>query len=384
MARRMHAGERRWRSFLILLLTVCTCLAAYFFIRPLLFNLFFSQASLAHVARQHLDNNRTGCCRGIEHTELWGDAVNWGNDFLLDTAQECCNACKTNPTCDSWVHCADEANCGSFYRQCWLKRQKNSLDPESHDSGPSNPWTSGLVLDKDMAVVGLSIDNGTMSGQLIHLKVITHSPQKNNRKQRGWGVRHHNSFEATCSRMSICGWSFLSVSYSNKGTGKWMQLLPDCAPSSVLQILDLAKLTHCAGCRFYRAEGRAGLWDSYGGHNSKMRSTGPPYAVVQGTLEAHHVPFKQIPKEYTPAILRGMVGWLGGGPDFFISLADHVEWPRKHSVFATVADDDISLIETLAELPTTTATWEGVPIQVLDKPVNIRLVHVDAQRAMEQ
>ncbi|XP_024395896.1 uncharacterized protein [Physcomitrium patens] len=331
MARRMHAGERRWRSFLILLLTVCTCLAAYFFIRPLLFNLFFSQASLAHVARQHLDNNRTGCCRGIEHTELWGDAVNWGNDFLLDTAQECCNACKTNPTCDSWVHCADEANCGSFYRQCWLKRQKNSLDPESHDSGPSNPWTSGLVLDKDMAVVGLSIDNGTMSGQLIHLK-----------------------------------------------------LLPDCAPSSVLQILDLAKLTHCAGCRFYRAEGRAGLWDSYGGHNSKMRSTGPPYAVVQGTLEAHHVPFKQIPKEYTPAILRGMVGWLGGGPDFFISLADHVEWPRKHSVFATVADDDISLIETLAELPTTTATWEGVPIQVLDKPVNIRLVHVDAQRAMEQ
>jgi hypothetical protein len=35
-------------------------------------------------------------------------------------------------------------------RQCWLKRQKDPLSPEFHDSGISNPWTSGLVFNKDV------------------------------------------------------------------------------------------------------------------------------------------------------------------------------------------------------------------------------------------
>ena len=34
--------------------------------------------------------------------------------------------------------------------QCWLKRQKDPLDPEIHDSCSSNPWTSGLVFEKDV------------------------------------------------------------------------------------------------------------------------------------------------------------------------------------------------------------------------------------------
>jgi hypothetical protein len=57
---------------------------------------------------------------------------------------------------------------------------------------------------------------------------------------------------------------------SSGGVGKLMQLLPDCAPKSVMQILELVKLTYCSGCRFYRAEGRAKLWDSHGSHVPKV------------------------------------------------------------------------------------------------------------------
>lgn len=34
--------------------------------------------------------------------------------------------------------------------QCWLKRQTDPLDPEIHDSGVFNAWTSGLVFGKDV------------------------------------------------------------------------------------------------------------------------------------------------------------------------------------------------------------------------------------------
>jgi hypothetical protein len=106
-------------------------------------------------------------------------------------------------------------------------------------------------------------------------------------------------------------------------------------------------------------------------------TTGPPYAVVQGTLKALHVPFKGIPKEHMPAIRRGMVGWVGEGPDFFISLADHYEWPRKHTVFATILEDDMDLVESLSELPTTTTFWgspsERVAIEELDTHINLKV-----------
>lgn len=327
MAKRLHEGGSRWRPFLVLVTVACTCAVGYLFISPLLQRsaASSSRALRAHVAQSSVGEDGTGCCRGLEHTELWSDAVNWGSDFLVDSTQECCDACKANLKCNSWVYCGDVAKCGIYYRQCWLKRQKDPLDPEIHDSGSSNPWTSGLVFEKDVGTVGLAIDSGTMSGEVIHMK-----------------------------------------------------LLPDCSPQSVLRILDLAKLTQCSGCRLYRAEGRGKLWDSNGGHISKM-GTGPPYAVVQGTLDAQHVSFKRISKEYAPAIKRGMVGWVDGGPDFFISLADHHEWPRKHTVFATVAEDDMPLVERLAELPTTATTWEKVAVEVLDNPVNVKV-----QRATKQ
>lgn len=53
---------------------------------------------------------------------------------------------------------------------------------------------------------------------------------------------------------------------------------------------------------------------------------GPPFALIQGTLEAQGgegTIFKKIPIEDCPTIRRGSVAWVGSGPEFFISLANH-------------------------------------------------------------
>lgn len=59
------------------------------------------------------------CCRGIEHLELWGDAVKWGSEFKFNSSEECCMACKSmcrgedGPClCDSWVFCGNKEACG--------------------------------------------------------------------------------------------------------------------------------------------------------------------------------------------------------------------------------------------------------------------------------
>lgn len=49
------------------------------------------------------------------------------------------------------------------------------------------------------------------------------------------------------------------------------QLLPECSPNSVAYILELLTLRHCAGCNFYRAEGRGQSWDTRGNHIKDVR-----------------------------------------------------------------------------------------------------------------
>lgn len=70
------------------------------------------------------------CCRGIEHLELWGDAVNWGANFKVNSSKECCMACKDTCkaedrpcSCDSWVFCGDKQACGSRFGEVWLSFQ---------------------------------------------------------------------------------------------------------------------------------------------------------------------------------------------------------------------------------------------------------------------
>lgn len=264
--------------------------------------------------------NDGGCCRGIENLELWGAAVKWGSEFKFNNSEACCKACKAMCSgndgpclCDTWVFCGDRKVCGSKFGECWLKKQKDTLAPERQEGLPAGEvvgWTSGLIFGKGEGIVGLENEHGT-----LHIK-----------------------------------------------------LLPDCAPHSVAYILELLTLHHCAGCQFYRAESRGQSWDSEGNHIENA-GFGPPYALIQGTLEAQGTTFNKLPVEDCPTLRRGSVAWIGSGPEFFISLADHSEWKHEYTVFGSVLPEDMHIAEKIATLPTISDVWNNVNVTVLEKPV---------------
>ncbi|RDX99746.1 hypothetical protein CR513_17163, partial [Mucuna pruriens] len=301
-----------------------------------------------------------GCCRGIQNLELWGTAVKWGSEFKVNTSEECCNACKSMCTsndgpclCDTWVFCGNSDNCGSkfgevrklledmwdphlaissiFFCYCWLKKQKESLAPEQVETTEEAiSWTSGLIFGRGEGIIGLETEYGTLR----------------------------------------------------------VKLFPDCAPHSVAYILELLPLFLCTGCQFYRAESRGQLWDSKGNHlkNSSMMANesshfqavfGPPFALIQGTLEAQGTIFKKIPSEDCPTIRRGSVAWVGSGPEFFISLANHWEWKKKYTVFGSVLPEDMHIAEKISVLPTISEVWNNVNVTVLEKRVPLTLRRIE-------
>lgn len=212
------------------------------------------------------------------------------------------------------MFCGDKNRCGAKLGECWLKQQADPMSPEVHESASESEWTSGLIFGKGVGNVALETRHGK-----IHIK-----------------------------------------------------LLPDCAPQSVAYILKLQRLRHCAGCKFYRAEKRGNNWDIDGNHISKS-SSGPPYALLQGTLEAQGLIFEEIPKETCPGIKRGSVAWIEGGPDFFISLANHDEWDGKYTVFASVLPEDMAIVEDIVELPSKSEIWSGIKVAVLEKQISLRI-----------
>lgn len=263
-----------------------------------------------------------GCCRGVEHLELWGDAMKWGSDFKLNSSEECCRACKEmcegddGPClCDSWVFCGNKQDCGSRFGECWLKKQKDALDPDWRDSGDKVIWTSGLVFGKGEGIIKLKTEHGIVN----------------------------------------------------------VKLFPDCAPHSVYYILELLSLQHCAGCQFYRAESRGNSWDLQGNH-IEHAPYGPPYALIQGTVDAYGTVFKDIPQEACPTIRRGSIAWVGSGPDFFISLANHHEWKKAYTVFGQVLPEDMEIVEKISQLPTIPDVWSNVKVAVLERPVPLRFI----------
>ncbi|KAG1354367.1 DNA excision repair protein ERCC-4 [Cocos nucifera] len=283
------------------------------------------------------------CCRGVEHLELWGAAVKWGTDHKFNTSRECCLACKAmcggldGPClCDSWVFCGDKERCGSKFGECWLKKQNDVLFPALQESGERVIWTSGLIFGKGEGIVGFETDNGT-----LHIK-----------------------------------------------------LFPDCAPLSVAYIVELLRLRLCDGCQIHRAEGRGQYWDSEGNHIADIyivsfsmessfpycvasqASFGPPYAMIQGTLEAGGLSFRKIPAEVCPTIRRGSVAWVGSGPEFFISLANHDEWQGAYTVFGSVLPEDMEIAEKIAILPTKPDVWNNINVSLLEKPVRFRLKRI--------
>ncbi|TKY55512.1 peptidyl-prolyl cis-trans isomerase [Spatholobus suberectus] len=306
-----------------------------------------------------------GCCRGIENLELWGDVVKWGSEFKFNTSEECCNACKSTCTgndgpclCDTWVFCGNRHSCGSKFGECWLKKQKDSLAPDRLDTesaGEAVTWTSGLIFGSGEAIIGLETEYGTLR----------------------------------------------------------VKLFPECAPHSIAYVLELLPLHLCAGCQFYRAESRGQSWDSKGNHLKNVRlvlsyvmrdwmyrhstfvsicmflefiddessyfqaAFGPPFALIQGTLEAQGTIFKKIPIEDCPIIRRGSVAWVGSGPEFFISLANHWEWKKEYTVFGSVLPEDMHIAERISILPTISDVWNNVNVTVLEKPVPLMLRRIE-------
>ncbi|XP_022756890.1 uncharacterized protein LOC111304540 [Durio zibethinus] len=324
MGRRQADSEfGRFTSLVLFLIAAVSCCMAY-----LSFSVAFKGSgdtiSIASSERLRSYEEENGCCRGIEHLELWGDAVKWGSDFKVNSSQECCKACKEmckdddGPClCDSWVFCGNREACGSRFGECWLKKQKDTLDPDRRDSGDKVIWTSGLIFGKGEGIVKLKTEYG-----VVHVK-----------------------------------------------------LLPDCAPYSVAYILELLALRHSVGCQFYRAESRGNSWDPQGNH-IEHAPFGPPFALIQGTLEAHEATFKDIPLEVGPTVRRGSIAWVGSGPEFFISLANHNEWRKAYTVFASVLPEDMEIVEKIAQLPTITDVWSNVKVSVLERPVPLRFLRM--------
>ncbi|KAM0059834.1 putative cyclophilin-type peptidyl-prolyl cis-trans isomerase domain-containing protein [Helianthus debilis subsp. tardiflorus] len=325
--RQIDSEPTRWVSVILLLMGVISCSIVYMFMSVIVRPVVQESKSLSILDAESVEvvGSDGGCCRGIDKLELWGSAVKWGSDFKFNSSVECCDACKAMCSgkggpclCDSWVFCGDPEACGSKFGECWLKKQSDPLAPDRQEAGDNTIWTSGLVYGKGEGIVKMKTQHGT-----LHIK-----------------------------------------------------LLPECAPRSVMYILELLTMRHCAGCQFYRAEGRGQSWDSKGNH-IKSASFGPPFALVQGTLEAEGVAFKKIPTEECPVIQRGSVAWIDSGPEFFISLANHEEWKNTYTVFGYVLPEDMEIAEKIATLPTVPDVWNNINVSVLGKPVSISVSRVN-------
>lgn len=315
------SGPTKWASMALLVMGLISCIVVYTFMSAALSPTGSEKIESLESESADEGERSDGCCRGIENLELWGPAVKWGADFKLNSSEECCKACKAmcSPNseaclCDTWVFCGNREACGSKFGECWLKKQKDTFTPDRQEAGNKVMWTSGIIFGGGEGIVALETEHGSIR----------------------------------------------------------VKLLPECSPRSIVYILDLLASRHCAGCQFHRAESRGEAWDSQGNH-VKDASFGPPYALVQGTLEAQGVTFNNIPTEFCPTISRGSVAWIGSGPEFFISLANHEEWRNTYTVFGSVLAEDMEIVEKIAQLPTKPDDWSGVSVSVLEKPVPLRI-----------
>lgn len=69
---------------------------------------------------------------------------------------------------------------------------------------------------------------------------------------------------------------------------------------------------------------------------------------------------------------KGSVAWVGSGPEFFISLANHQEWRNLHAVFGSVLPEDMVIADKIAQLPTKSDVWKSINVSVLEKKVPFR------------
>lgn len=70
------------------------------------------------------------------------------------------------------------------------------------------------------------------------------------------------------------------------------------------------------------------------------------------------------------------MAWVGSGPDFFISLANHHEWKKSYTVFGFVLPEDMEVAEKIARLPAKPEFWSDVRVAILRKTIPIRFQRV--------
>ncbi|KAK1304409.1 hypothetical protein QJS10_CPB11g00237 [Acorus calamus] len=247
----------------------------------------------------------------------------------FNSSKECCEACKAmcdggdgDCQCDTWVFCGDRERCKERFGECLLKKQRDVLFPALQVSGDEVIWTSGVIFGEGEGIVSMETEYGSLR----------------------------------------------------------IKLFSDCAPHSIAYIVELLGSSYCTGCKFHRAEGRGNSWNSEW-NNVANSPLGPPFAFIQGTLEAAGVTFNNIPPEACPPIRAGSVAWIGSGPEFFISLANHDEWTtRAYTVFGSVLPEDMDIVEKIARLPTKPDLWNNVIVSALEKPARIWLRRISKTR----
>ena len=269
-------------------------------------------------------------CHAMPRTELHGDVVRWGADFVVPSAAECCAACRTTARCTVWVYCEQPA-CGAARGQCWLKKLDDPFTDVDLVRGRSDRWTSGTMQPPPPA--GQPTGPPAPTADDAHLALVTPFGRV---------------------RLRLRPRSARAVAW-------------------VLDVLD--KHPECSGCTFYRAEKVPAHWGSPDWpDNYEGGRWGPPYALLQGGLSARGAPNPSAPREDNPVVRRGMVAWAGGasGPAFFVALADHPEWGRGHTVFADVVGADMAIVEAIVAQPTKTNPGK-IPITNLVTPVAFTL-----------
>ena len=122
----------------------------------------------------------------------------------------------------------------------------------------------------------------------------------------------------------------------------------DLAPKTVAAIvaaIGSATSGSAGGVAFYRNEAVP---------TSPPEMCGPilcgPYALIQGRLRG----LAGTPAEAMPLVRQGFVARIGQSEDFFIALADHLEWGHSFTVWGTLERGDssgLATLEAIAQLP---------------------------------
>ena len=267
-----------------------------------------------------------GCSSPLEHTDLPGDVVKWGADHLQPSAAACCAACSTEPRCNEWVWCGDRAACGQQHLQCWLKRREDPWLDVDMLLGMSDGWTSGITWPRPGAPPPLGGADGSDWDLAL---VMQHGPVRIKLRDR---------------ETPLAAKFVLSVIRAAAEAGISSEAAPGADELHPVR----------EGTRFYRAEPVPSHWGSLAWPDTWQGGRwGPPYSLLQGSLVPKGV---RVPPSSAagdqgqgarPVIRRGMVAWAGGGggPDFFIALANHPEWGNGHAVWGQVLPEDMALVD---------------------------------------